>query len=198
MRTIPHWLPNAISALRIALVPVWVLAAEAANRDGGGHALTVAVLLTIGASDVIDGWLARRFGLQSRVGATLDAVADKLAQVVLVTWFALRPGPAFESLPLWFLGLLIARDVSLLTGVLVIRVRAGKVEVEHAAHGKASSVLLFVMLLAFSAGYGREVTLPLLLLIAGLVAWSTVRYVRVGLRQLRGAVRGAHRHEAAR
>ncbi|MBI5850252.1 MAG: CDP-alcohol phosphatidyltransferase family protein [Planctomycetes bacterium] len=191
MRTIPRWLPNAISALRIALVPVWVWAAELANGGAVGNCLAVAVLVAIGISDLADGWLARRFGLQSRVGATLDAVADKLAQVVLVTWLALRSGQAFEPLPLWFLGLLIARDLLLLAGVLVIRARAGKVEVEHEVHGKAASVLLFVMLLAFSAGYGREVTLPLLLLIAGLVAWSTVRYVVVGLRQLRGTgVRG--------
>lgn len=187
MRPIPRWLPNAISALRIALVPVWVWVAELANGGAVGNGLAVTILAVIGLSDLVDGWLARKFGLESRVGATLDAVADKLAQVVLVTYLALRSGPAFEALPLWFLGLLIARDVILLTGVTVIRARTGKVAVEHRLHGKASSVLLFVMLLAFCAGYGREVTLPLLLSIAALITWSTVLYVRDGARQLASA-----------
>ncbi len=196
MSLVPRWLPNAISALRIALVPVWVFAAEDANRAAGseeqlssGRAWAVAVLAAIGISDIVDGYLARRFGLESRVGATLDAVADKLAQVVLVTYLALRVGTAFEPIPWWFLGVLIARDLILLAGALAIRARRGRVALDHRAHGKASSVLLFVMLLAFSAGFGRAVTLPFLLVIAVLVAWSTLLYVKDGIHQWRGEPR---------
>ncbi|MCC6783730.1 MAG: CDP-alcohol phosphatidyltransferase family protein [Planctomycetes bacterium] len=190
MPSIPRWLPNAISALRIALVPAWVWAAELTSRGALGHGPVVAILLAIGISDLVDGDLARRFGLTSRVGATLDAIADKLAQVVLVTWLALRSSPAFDPIPLWFLGLLIARDGVLLIGLLLLRARHGKVEVEHEFHGKAASVLLFVMLVVASAGHGRELTLPLLLAIALLVSWSTCRYVRRGFAQERAARRG--------
>lgn len=191
MRLVPRWLPNAVSGLRIAAVPFWAAAAEAANRAAeagqpieGARTLTVAILAAIGISDLADGYLARRFSLESRVGATLDAVADKLAQVVLVTYLALRTGPAFEAVPLWFLGMLIARDLVLLAGVAAVRHRVGRVAVVHRWHGKAASVLLFVMLLAFSAGHGDEVTWPLLVAIAVLVAWSTGAYVRDGFRQV--------------
>lgn len=191
MAPIPRWLPNAISYLRIALVPAWVAAAEAANgtAEAGGAAapwrqVAAAILLAIGLSDLVDGYLARRFDLQSRLGAILDAVADKLAQVVLVTYLALRSGPAFAPLPTWFLGLLIARDLVLLVGYLTVRRRAGSVHVVHRAHGKLTSLFLFALLLAYSFGFaGGDLTWPLLAL-AAWVAASAGLYVCDGLRQL--------------
>lgn len=191
MRTVPAWLPNAISWLRIALLPLWVVLAEAANRSGErgedvGPARTAAllVLAMIGLSDVVDGQLARRFGLQSRVGALLDAVADKLAQVTLFTYLGLRHGPAYAAVPLWFLVLLIGRDLLLLAGFRLVRRRRGAVAVVHRAHGKLVSLLLFLLLLAFGAGAGDRVTIALLLGVTAVVLVSTALYVRDGARQV--------------
>ncbi|MCB9887591.1 MAG: CDP-alcohol phosphatidyltransferase family protein [Planctomycetes bacterium] len=187
----PAWLPNAISVARVLLVPVWVVLAELANRAGESPPLTAeaeawrawafATLLTIGLSDVLDGWLARRFGLQSHLGANLDAFADKLAQVVLFTYLALRTGPAFAAVPLWLLALLIARDAVIVLGYALIRRRRGRVEAEHRAHGKIASLLLFGLLLLLSAG--RHPAPWLLAAIAATVALSTALYARCGVQQ---------------
>ena len=114
-RLVPPWLPNLISGLRIFLVPVWVMVAESCREAAVAElptatyrAWALIVLGTIGASDVVDGWLARRLNLQSRMGATLDAFADKLFQVVLVIFLAIRAEPAFAPIPFWFLVLLMA------------------------------------------------------------------------------------------
>lgn len=194
----PRWLPNAISVLRLCLVPAWLWAAEAARAaaasgldPGGPRRTATLVLLGIGLSDVLDGWLARRFGLATRTGATLDAVADKLCQVALVTWLTVRApqdGPgAFTPLPLWFMLLLIARDGTLLVAFLVLRRRVGTVQVVHRYHGKLASVLLFVLLLGVSAHVADAWMTPTLLLIAATVLLSTVAYGRDGARQLRHA-----------
>lgn len=190
MPSLPRWLPNAISALRIALVPVWLGCAEAANRvaeradpSPTWRAFALALLLTIGVSDVIDGQLARRFGLQSRVGALLDAVADKLAQIGVFTYLALRLGPAFAPVPLWFLALLIARDAVLLSGYGLLLVRHGRVHVEHHAHGKLTSLLLFASALTFSSGAAAANHLALLVPIATCAIASMLLYARDGWRQ---------------
>lgn len=191
MTTVPVWLPNAISWLRILLVPAWVVFAEAANRAGDDGASVTSsrttallVLVTIGVSDVVDGQLARRFHLQSRTGAFLDAVADKLAQCVLFAYLALRAGPAFAAMPLWFLVLLVGRDAVLLAGWAIVRHRLGTVAVVHRAHGKATSALLFAMLVVWSAGIGERVTWPLLVGAAVAVSISAALYVRDGWRQV--------------
>ncbi|MBL8949337.1 MAG: CDP-alcohol phosphatidyltransferase family protein, partial [Myxococcaceae bacterium] len=76
---------------RIGLVPVWLaLAFSMRSRalDGADvHRLPLVLLvLLIGATDMIDGFLARRFQLATNLGATLDAVADKLASFAAVTF----------------------------------------------------------------------------------------------------------------
>ena len=193
--SVPHWLPNAISVLRILLVPVWGGVAEwcrHATSEGltddaaQARAWTVLVLVTIGVSDVVDGFLARRFGLTTRTGATLDAFADKLAQVSLLLFFTIRGAPAFPSTPLWFLLLMLGRDAVQGLGWLLLKRRLGTVKVVHRIHGKFSSLLFFVLLVALSAGAPAVWTRPLVWAIAGIIVLSTVAYVRDGGAQWRG------------
>lgn len=190
MPSVPHWLPNAISSVRIALVPLWVALAELANRAtdpaamASWRAWATATLVAIGVSDVVDGHLARRFQLQSRLGATLDAVADKLAQVMVLTYLALRPGPAFALVPLWFLSVLIARDAVMLVAFLALRARLGAVQVVHHVHGKLTSLLLFALLFVYSAGYAGWDLTPVLVPLSVWALVSTGLYLRDGWRQL--------------
>jgi len=186
----PPWLPNAISFGRIALIPAFLgfaeatrTAAEAGLPQGGERALAAATLVVIGLSDVVDGHLARRHQLGTPLGAFLDALADKLAQVSFVAYLALRGGPAFAPIPVWFLLLLVARDLVLGTGSLLLRRRRGAVDVEHRVHGKLVSLLLFVLLLAITLGLPGEFALAGVLLVSAIAVPSTLGYVRHGFRQ---------------
>lgn len=192
----PAWVPNAITVLRIVLLPLWWFEASAcadAAYYGGDESqarvLAVLVLFAIGVSDVVDGFLARRFGLTSRTGATLDALADKLAQVVLLVFFTFRAGLAFERVPLAFFLLIISRDLILAAGTLLIRARRGSVSVVHAWHGKLASLLLFVLLAALTAGTGPTWTAPAFWALGLLITVSTFLYVRDGWAQWRQRAR---------
>lgn len=190
-------LPNLISCVRIGLVPVFVALAfdaQAATRAGADPAAArlpaLATLLTIGASDLLDGWLARRFDLATNVGAFLDAAADKLAQVVLLVFFALVHGPAFTPVPVWFVALVLARDVVLATGGLALRVRHGAVAVVHRLHGKLASVVVFALLVAVTAGIPPRSLAGGLVVASALVVFSTAAYVRDGVLQDRATRAG--------
>lgn len=101
-------LPNLLTALRIALVwPLfWLIS------DGRfGAALLVAAVA--GFTDALDGFIAKRFGWQSRLGGLLDPLADKL--MLLVTFFALT---LFGNLPLWLLLVVVGRDVLIVCGAV--------------------------------------------------------------------------------
>lgn len=179
-------LPNAISVLRIALVPLWVLFAETAATAADptpARNLALATLIAIGLSDVIDGYLARRWHVASRAGATIDAVADKLMQVVCITYLALRPTPAFIPVPLWFLGLLIARDLLLGIGLLLLRARVRGFRVVHRWHGKLASLLLFALMFWATSGVGHRLAPGIYAALGAFILFSTASYVRDGLRQ---------------
>ncbi|MBE2248155.1 MAG: CDP-alcohol phosphatidyltransferase family protein [Myxococcus sp.] len=185
----PPWVPNAISFVRIALVPLWLalaVQARAVALAGGevDRPLLVGVLLALGLSDVVDGAIARHFKLTSNLGATLDAVADKLAQVATVTFLAWVPSAAFTPLPVWLWLTLLVRDGALAVGWVLVYRRHRVVHVEHRWHGKASSLVLFAVIVMGAAKAPEVAVLAGSALSLALIIPGSVAYVREGLRQL--------------
>jgi len=93
--------PNALSALRLLLVPVFVWLVLVPEADGWA----VAVLALSGVTDWLDGKLARAWHQVSRVGQILDPIADRLFVTVTVIVLAIR-----EIVPWWVVVVLFARD----------------------------------------------------------------------------------------
>jgi cardiolipin synthase len=181
----------AVTLLRIVLLPVFLWFALRAQEvaamgvSAGAQRLgLLAVLLAMGVSDVTDGWMARRYGLTSQIGAVVDAFADKLVQLTVATWFTFMGGGAFARLPLWFFALVVARDVVLGAGWLTFHLGRIPVRVVHRPHGRASSVAVFAVFYSVIVGVSESALTPLLILAALLVMASTAAYVRDGFRQL--------------
>lgn len=180
----PRWLPNAISVGRIGLVPIWIALAELAReRPAVAPALPI-VLVVLGLSDVVDGYLARRYGLATRLGAILDAVADKLAQLSFVTYLTWFASPPLATLPAWFWILVVGRDVLLAIGYLTLLRRLGSVDTEHRAHGKLASIALFFVVLAAITPGVRALTPIAVAITTALVVFSTADYLRRGWQAL--------------
>lgn len=187
----PRWLPNAISSLRIALVPAWLLLAFAASAAGDHQPLALlAVLVLLGVSDIVDGVLARRYGLATNFGATLDAVADKLAQVVTVTFLTWIRVPGITALPPWLFWALLLRDLLLSAGWLAVWRRRGEVLAEHRWYGKAASLALFIVVFASIAGAPRAFVDLTSALAVALVLIGTAGYLTFGWHQLDGSFTG--------
>ncbi|GAC1611412.1 MAG: CDP-alcohol phosphatidyltransferase family protein [Mycobacteriales bacterium] len=133
--------PNALSALRLAGVPLFLYWVLDTHQDGRA----ILLLMAAGASDYFDGKIARRYGQFSRLGQLLDPAADRL--YILATLLALV---ARNGLPLWWALALIGRDVLLaLTLPLLRRHGYGPLPVHFL--GKAATFNLlyaFPMLLA--------------------------------------------------
>ncbi|MEZ4443071.1 MAG: CDP-alcohol phosphatidyltransferase family protein [Polyangiaceae bacterium] len=188
---IPRWLPNAISAFRLVLVPfgVWVAEwqreAAAEGEDLGGPPWLLLVLLVLGGSDLLDGWLARRYSLTTRFGATLDAFADKIAQITFVTYFAFRGAPVYVGIPMWFWGIATARDAALAIGYLVLRRRRGQVDTEHAKHGKAASLVFSLLILSVAARLPVTLIHIGIAVVSVMILGSAATYVLAGWRELR-------------
>ena len=127
--------PNLISVLRLVLVPVFALLALA-EQDGWA----LGVLVVAGASDWLDGRLARALDQQSRLGELLDPAADRL--FILVTLLVLA---GREVVPWWLVVVLVGRDVLLtvVLGVLMAR-RIGPLPVHFV--GKAGTFALLYAL----------------------------------------------------
>lgn len=181
-----------ITISRILLVPVFAVLAvyyarsfESPPPDERYRWWAVAVFVLASATDGIDGYVARRFNQRSRLGAVLDPLADKLLVLTaLITLSVVQWGEGW-SIPIWFSGLVIARDVVILGGIAVLHFFHLQVHVDPHWTGKVSTALLMVTLawvmlqiIPFSPIYPVTVTALFLVL-------SGANYFRQGLAQLK-------------
>ncbi|MFO7603769.1 MAG: CDP-alcohol phosphatidyltransferase family protein [Gammaproteobacteria bacterium] len=130
-------LPNLISILRIALVvPVVICLLE------GLYGGALLLFLIAGASDGLDGFLARRFGWTSRLGAILDPIGDKLLMVAVF----LVLGAKFY-LPWWLVTVVILRDVVIITGAVSYHALIEQVDMQPLRISKLNTALQILLVL---------------------------------------------------
>jgi cardiolipin synthase len=110
----PWTLPNFLTFARLASLPFLIVAIL-----DGRHWSAFLIFLAAAITDIVDGYLARRFGMGSPLGAYLDPIADKLFLVSSFVVFALPSTPSVIHIPIWLLVLTIFRDVYILIICLV-------------------------------------------------------------------------------
>lgn len=153
-------IPNLLTAIRVVLAPL------TAYLLLHHHDLAALIVFACaGASDALDGFLARRFGLVSRFGEYLDPAADKLLMLACFVTLAMM-----HLTPLWLTALVIGRDVAIVVGVGIAWLFNLPVKIEPLVVGKASTVVqvgyigLVLLLLTFDVG------MPVLAEAAGIIA----------------------------
>jgi cardiolipin synthase len=143
--------PNAITVVRLALLPVYVWLLFGADQQ-----LAAGFLLgTLGATDWIDGYLARRLGQVTTVGKVLDPIADRILMLTAVLTIAIH-----GAVPWWFAIATLARELLVSITVLVL-----------AALGAARIDVLWV---GKAGTFGLMTAYPLLLMAHGPATWQTV------------------------
>ncbi len=147
MQRSPLNLPNALTVLRIVLLPLlgfWIYS---------NHSLAATLLIAfVGFSDWLDGWYARRFGQETPLGKLLDPIADKLVLCVALVFLLGRPTSPLDS-PL-LVTLLLAREFWI-TGLRAIVAAEGLVMPAGTA-GKWKAVLQFIGLGAVLIAPGAQ------------------------------------------
>ncbi|MDQ2983622.1 MAG: CDP-alcohol phosphatidyltransferase family protein [Actinomycetota bacterium] len=171
-------LPNALTIARFLLIPVFVVLLV---RAEGGHSWLAALVFGVaGVTDQIDGWLARRWRVESNFGKVADPLADRLMIVaaVLLLWHAGR-------LP-WVALALPARDLGLLAGYKLVMDRGYDFSVNLA--GKAATWLLYASL-GFVMVTRKGTDWPLWIFLAGfaLAAVALVGYLLKAKREVEPA-----------
>ena len=133
----PHFALMSLST--ICLIPGFVILVVYGYL---GWALTV--FIVAGATDALDGLIARRSGQKSNLGAWLDPMADKL---LLVTTFVVLTLPGLglaNRLPIWLTVLIISRDVGIVLTVAVITLAVGPRTFRPSMLGKAATATYIV------------------------------------------------------
>lgn len=165
-------LPNALSALRLLGVPVFLWLVLGPHADG----LALAVLMVAGFTDYLDGKIARRFGQSSRLGRLLDPAADRLYILATLVALAVR-----DILPVWVAVAIPLRDLLLAPTIPLLR-RHGYPPLPVHFLGKAATFCLLyafpLLLLGAGSGTISDIARPLAW---AFTIWGTVLYWWAGL-----------------
>jgi cardiolipin synthase len=172
---------NGVTAVRLVLVPFIAIALLEGRYN---HAFWMTVIA--GASDAVDGYIARAFGHLSRLGAYLDPAADKL---LILTVFGLLTYQG--HLPLWLMVLVLARDAAIVVTVAVFtRMKKSDLRMQPLFVSKLTTfaqiglVIVTLADLAFALGWG-DLRTGLLWAVVVFTVVSWVAYFFEGLRALR-------------
>jgi CDP-diacylglycerol--glycerol-3-phosphate 3-phosphatidyltransferase len=173
-----RWIPNALTIARLVMIPVFIALLLASD---GGHSWAAAIVFGVAAiTDQVDGWLARRWHVESSFGKIADPLADRLMidAAVILLWNAGR-------LP-WVALAIPARDLALVAGYKLVVERGYDFSVNLA--GKAATWLLYASL-AFVMVTREGTHWPLWIFWAGfgLAVVSLAGYVIKARREVRTA-----------
>lgn len=178
-------LPNSVTMLRIAMVPVFVvLLLRAGSVDGALHWWAAALFAAAAATDRLDGWLARRNGTVTTFGIVADPIADKA-----LTGSAFVVLSILGLLPWWITVLVMVREV----GVTLLRAAVIRHTIVPASKGgKLKTVLQTVALTALVAPLPG----PLNVLAWAVMAMAVGVTVVTGVQYTAGILRAAREHRA--
>lgn len=179
-------LPNLITIARILLVPimVWAIASQE-------MAIAFFLFLAAGLSDAVDGFLAKRFGMTSELGAYLDPLADKVLLVSIYVSLGIT-----EAIPRWLVILVVSRDLLIVGGIMLSWVLGNPIRIRPLMVSKLNTVaqILLAGFVLAALGFRLDadiVRIALMAAVTALTLLSIAFYLREWIKHM-GMVARSH------
>ena len=174
-------IPNLITLGRIILVPIIVWAIIS-----GEMLAAFALFLIAGASDAVDGFLAKRFDMTSELGAYLDPLADKALLVSIYVALGIA-----RALPISLVILVVSRDIMIISGFMLAWLVAKPMPVKPHPASKANTLaqILLAALVLAQKSFGFEIVgleIAGIVLVAALTLLSIAFYLGEWVRHMNG------------
>ncbi len=179
-------IPNLITLARILLVPVVIWAITS-----GEMRIAFLLFFAAGVSDAIDGFLAKRFGMVTELGAYLDPLADKAMIVSIYVALGIA-----QAIPRWLVILVVSRDIMIVGAVILSWLVDKPVALKPLLVSKLNTVAQIALALTVLAALGfqfdaQAVIVTLTALVAALTLLSIAFYVAEWVRHM-NAVESGH------
>ena len=172
-------IPNLITLARILLVPVVIWAITS-----GEMRIAFLLFFAAGVSDAVDGFLAKRFGMATELGAYLDPLADKAMIVSIYVALGIA-----EAIPRWLVILVVSRDIMIVGAVMLSWLVDKPVALKPLLVSKLNTVAQIVLALVVlgALGFkfdGAAAIVLLTALVAALTLLSIAFYVAEWVRHM--------------
>lgn len=144
-------IPNMLTILRILLVPVYLYAFYSGAENNISFAGLIFILA--GVSDVLDGYIARKYNLGTKLGIILDPFADKLMTFTILITFATS-----GIIPMWILVALGIKEIVLIGGGAILYLFKGGQVLPSDKYGKTATMSFYAATLSVVFGLPRLIS----------------------------------------
>lgn len=181
-------LPNLLTALRILLIPVFVvvflwengnvdIGAEA-DTQGSGFIIAAVIIIISGLTDAADGFIARKFNMITDLGKVLDPFADKLTQAAVVVCLVFRYSEIWQAVTALF-GIIFVKEIIMLV-MGVVFLKKGQDLGGAKWFGKLATIVFYVLVIILIGAptLSTPAALVMVAVMAMLTTLSFVLYMR--------------------
>jgi cardiolipin synthase len=168
-------LPNLFSVLRIFLIPIFVIVFFSSYKN---HSIIAALILIFsGITDILDGYIARKYNLITDLGKLLDPFADKLTQATVCICLVIQ-----NIAPYWLLIIFVVKELLMIVGGARI-VKKGKVISSSKWFGKVATVVFFLVMTSIILfDLKGDIVVILILISLAFMIFSFFMYLPIFLR----------------
>jgi len=160
-------LPNILTSVRFALVPLFIGVFFSSLENSLNY--SVMIFIIAGITDVLDGYIARKYNIITKWGQAMDPLADKLMQLTVLVCFTIK-----NFVPIWVIIIYGIKEVSMIFGGIMMYTKKDKLVIPANSYGKIATVVFYIAILAiaFNFPFGRF----LMWIAAGLTLYAFARY----------------------
>ncbi|MDP4146377.1 MAG: CDP-diacylglycerol--glycerol-3-phosphate 3-phosphatidyltransferase [Bacillota bacterium] len=140
-------IPNVITLIRLFLIPLFVLIFF--SNKSGSFQSAIMIFFIAGLTDVVDGYLARKYNLITKWGTVMDPLADKLMLITVLTCFLIK-----GYIPLWIFFIMLIKEATMIIGGIVLYKRNTVIPAD--VFGKTATLLFYfaILCLLFNRSIG--------------------------------------------
>ena len=165
-------LPNVITFFRILQIPVYLMIFYSGNENR--ILLSGLVFMIAGISDVVDGYIARKFHLESKLGALMDPFADKLMSFTVLFTFT-----SVGLIPVWVLIPMLIKEFVMILGGGLLYLKHKRSVIPSNKFGKIATFSLYASILSIITKVSLILSLILLTITLGLNILAFINYLNI-------------------
>lgn len=136
-------LPNMLTLFRIILIPVFVLVFRSGH--GLSYQLALGIFLLAGLTDLLDGWIARKYNLITPFGTLMDPLADKLMLITVLICLALQ-----SMIPYWVVAVVVLKEAVMIGGGIYLYYSKANIVIPANKFGKAATAAFYLAIILLS------------------------------------------------
>lgn len=163
-------IPNILTTLRFILIPLFIIVFYSSLQSNVLFATYIFILA--GATDVLDGYIARSYNMVTKLGVVLDPLADKLMLITVLICFTTK-----EYIPIWIITVVGIKELLMIIGGLILYYNVDNTVIPANKYGKIATVSFYIGIIAIAFEINNVISYILITLAVSLTLLAFINYM---------------------